>query len=288
MQQIIRFSLAALISASPLFAAAQSNPGCEILSRNLSLGSVSSEVRALQQFLTEQGFSVQIVGRFGPRTRAAVREFQSAHGISATGSVGPKTRALILQLKCGSMQNPSALDSKAVGLNQAMRKLWEDHITWTRLYIVEFIGGLPDATTTAARLLRNQEDIGAAIKPYYGDAAGNQLTTLLKAHIQGAVDILSAAKANDQTRLATAKQSWYDNANQIAAFLNQANPNNWPLATLQQHMKTHLDLTLDEAVQQLQGNYSASAADYDSVHSQILMLADVLSKGIIAQFPDKF
>jgi hypothetical protein len=192
------------------------------------------------------------------------------------------------------MSNPSPMSAGSsasatgIAFNKAMRQLWEDHITWTRLYIVEAVAGNPGVGQTAARLLKNQEDIGNAIKSYYGNAAGDQLTALLKEHIQGAVDILNAAKANDTQKLATAKTAWYDNANQIAAFLNGANPNNWPLAAMQAHMKEHLDLTLQEAVDELQGNYSASIADYDKVHPQILGLADTLSAGIIAQFPDKF
>lgn len=182
----------------------------------------------------------------------------------------------------------TASSDKAVDFNKAMRKLWEDHITWTRLYISEAVSGNPGASQTAARLLKNQEDIGNAIKPYYGDAAGTQLTTLLKTHIQGAVDILTAAKANNQTKLATAKTAWYENADQIADFLSQANSTSWPQATMRGHMKTHLDLTLEEAVDELGGKYEASIADYDKVHPQILGLADMLSDGIIAQYPEKF
>src|SRR5262245_8661468 len=78
-----------------------------------------------------------------------------------------------------------------------MRKLWEDHITWTRLFIVSFAAGLPDTDPTAQRLLQNQTDLGNAIKPFYGDAAGNQLTALLHDHILIAADLLTAAKAGD-------------------------------------------------------------------------------------------
>ena len=82
-----------------------------------------------------------------------------------------------------------------------MRKLWEDHITWTRLAIVSFAGGLPDLQATEARLLANQVDIGNAIKPYYGRTAGNRLTALLKEHILGAVALLQAAKSGDQAAI---------------------------------------------------------------------------------------
>jgi len=169
-----------------------------------------------------------------------------------------------------------------------MRKLWEDHITWTRLYILSAAENSADKDATTQRLLQNQVDIGNAVKPYYGDAAGNQLTALLKDHILGAAGILAAAIAGDNAGVQAASDKWYANANDIAAFLNGANPNNWPLATLQSAMKTHLDQTLQEAVDHLQGNHAADVADYDMVHEHILMMADVLSGGIINQFPNQF
>jgi hypothetical protein len=182
----------------------------------------------------------------------------------------------------------SGIPASQVDFNSAMRKLWEDHVTWTRLYIVEAVGNLPDKDITAARLLKNQEDIGNAVKAYYGDDAGNQLTALLKTHISGAVDILAAAKAGNQAKLALASTAWYKNADDIATFLSTANPTNWPLDNMKAGMKMHLDLTLTEAVDQLKGNYAASVADYDKVHLHILGLADLLSDGIIKQFPNKF
>jgi hypothetical protein len=97
-----------------------------------------------------------------------------------------------------------ALTARQAAFHDAMRKLWEDHITWTRLAIVSFAGGLPDLQATEARLLANQVDIGNAIKPYYGSTAGNRLTALLKDHILGAVALLQAAKSGDQTAIGKA------------------------------------------------------------------------------------
>jgi hypothetical protein len=184
--------------------------------------------------------------------------------------------------------SPSGISQKQIDLRIAMRKLWEDHITWTRLYVVDVAAGNKGASDTAARLLKNQEDIGNAIKPYYGDDAGNKLTTLLKDHILGAVAVLTAAKAGNKTTLQAASADWYKNADDIAAFLSTANPANWPAAAMKDGMKMHLDLTLAEAVAELGGKYPESVADYDKVHDHILGLADALSGGIIAQFPAKF
>ena len=180
------------------------------------------------------------------------------------------------------------MSQKEYALRADMRKLWEDHITWTRMVIVDFAAGLPDLKAAETRLLRNQADIGNAIKPYYGTAAGNTLTKLLRTHILEAVPVLTYAKAGDKAKLTQALARWYANANQIARFLTTANPANWPLAMTTQMMKDHLALTTDEAVARLQGKWTADIAAYDRVHTEILKMADMLSDGLVAQFPGRF
>ena len=113
-----------------------------------------------------------------------------------------------------------------------MRKLWEDHVTWTRLAIVTFADGSAGFDATATRLMQNQDDIGDAIKPFYGEAAGEQLMALLKDHIGIAVQLLQAAKAGDDAAFEKANTAWYANANDIADFLARANPRYWPQASL--------------------------------------------------------
>jgi hypothetical protein len=182
----------------------------------------------------------------------------------------------------------AAPTAKQVRLHDRMRKLWEDHITWTRLAIVSFAADLPDFDQTAARLLRNQDDIGNAIKPYYGRRAGNRLTALLKEHIAGAVELLQAAKAGDDAKFAAAKEAWYRNGRQIARFLSNANPRFLPFAATNRLMQGHLDQTLDEAAHRLGGDFPADIRDYERIHRHILMMADAISNGIIKQFPRRF
>jgi hypothetical protein len=188
--------------------------------------------------------------------------------------------------QAASAQTPSA--SKVVALHEAMDKLWTDHVTYTRLVIVDFDANSPELKPHIARLLRNQVDIGNAIKPFYGRAAGNRLTALLTTHIKQAVPVLQAAKAGDKTALKAALAAWYANANQIAAFLTKANPANWPLAATTKMMNTHLKLTTSEAVAHLKGNWKADIAAYDAVRAEILMMAHTLADGIVKQFPQRF
>lgn len=199
-----------------------------------------------------------------------------------------KILLVLIFIAVASMTASAADKMMASDLRSGMHKLWEDHIVYTRNFIISFAGNLPDQDAVSARLLQNQVDIGDAIKPFYGDAAGSQLTSLLKDHILGAVEILKAAKAGDKAATDAAVLKWQANADQIATFLSNANPKNWPAATMKSEMRQHLDLTLKEATDRLGGNYAADIKDYDEIHHHILGLANALTDGIVKQFPDRF
>lgn len=180
----------------------------------------------------------------------------------------------------------SSADAKGEALRLAMRKLWSDHVVWTRNYIIEAVADDPSASAAAARLMKNQEELGAAVAPFYGAQAGTKLTDLLKQHISIAVDLVAAAKAGDNAKVADADKRWHDNAADIATFLSGANPN-WPRATLLAMLNEHLAVTTQEATARIQKNWNADVAAFDSVYTQAMHMADALTDGIIKQFPDK-
>jgi hypothetical protein len=169
-----------------------------------------------------------------------------------------------------------------------MRQLWEDHIVWTRLAIISLTTDASDTEATLGRLLQNQTDIGNAVKPFYGEAAGDKLTAELRRHILIAADLIAAAKAGDQAKLAEEQARWEENADDIAAVLNSVNPRHFNLTALKTEMRMHLRLTTEEPVARLQGNWAADVAAYDEIHGHILHLADYLSDGIVKQFPKRF
>lgn len=169
----------------------------------------------------------------------------------------------------------------------ALRKLWSDHVIWTRQYIVAAVAGTPDAEAAAGRLLTNQEDIGAAIVPYYGQAAGDRLTELLKEHILIAVDLVAAATAGDQGAFATHDARWTANIGELAAFLSGANPY-WPERDVLDLLALHLKLTKDETVARITRDWAADARAFDDIFTEIMVVADTLHDGLAAQFPDRF
>lgn len=173
-------------------------------------------------------------------------------------------------------------------LNEGMRKLWSDHMHWT-LTTVDAFFHHPDALNdNLNRLLQNQQDIGAAIVPYYGQAAGDQLAALLTEHIELAVPVLTAAQNNDQAALDTAIANWNQNAKDIANFLTAANPDNWPQSATEPALLHHIEHTIDYSVKLLNNDHSGALTTFEHALGHMLQLADTLSKGIAKQSPDKF
>jgi hypothetical protein len=178
--------------------------------------------------------------------------------------------------------------AKAITFHDQMRALWEAHGSWTHMVIVSFVANLPNLSAEEQVLLHNQVDIGNAVKPYYGKAAGNELTKLLKEHILGAVKVLIAAKSGDQAKLAHAEAAWFANGRQIADFLHAADPRFLSRAAARNMMKVHLNQVIEQAVDELNGNYAADARAFAPYIRHILDMADMISSAIIRQFPSRF
>lgn len=195
--------------------------------------------------------------------------------------------AVLISNPSFSQMKMDKMSASAITLKTNMRQLWEEHVTWTRNVILCLVDNLPGSDQAVKRLLKNQVDIGNAIKPYYGEDAGKKLTDLLTPHITISAEVVKAAKAGDKAALDAANKKWFANADEISAFLSKANPN-WPLADMKKMMDDHLKLTTDEAVQRIKKDYDADIVAFDKVHVEILQMSDMLAEGILKQFPDKF
>ena len=208
--------------------------------------------------------------------------------LAAGPGYGPVTTMDMSQHSSQAMSNQGPRStSKQIGLYTAMAHLWAQHMEWTYATVVTFAQGSPALTPSLNRLLQNQADIGDAIKPFYGDAAGDQLTALLKEHINEAVPVLTAAKAGDSAALQIAVADWYANAKEIGDFLATANPK-WDKAEMENMMKSHITQTIAYASDALAGDYAKAIANYGIAEQHMQEMSDMLSAGLIQQFPGQF
>ena len=192
----------------------------------------------------------------------------------------------LLPLKVYAIDNDIPINNSIVNLKMDERKLWIDHVTWTRNFIVSDLASLPDKSIVLQRLLKNQDDIGASIKPYYGEEAGNKLSKLLREHISIGGQVVDAAKSNNKTDLDKYNKLWYKNADDIADFLSSANPN-WSNSELKDMLHKHLEFVTSQVVARINKNWKADVEAYDKGEDHMIKFADVLSGGIIKQFPEK-
>lgn len=194
---------------------------------------------------------------------------------------------LITPIKVYSIDNKNILTTSSVTLKSDERKLWIDHVLWTRNFIISDLSSLPDEDFILQRLLKNQDDIGNSISPYYGEEAGNKLSELLREHISIASQVVDAAKNNKKAELDKYNTLWYKNADEIADFLSKANPN-LQNTELKNMLHRHLELVTDQAVARINKLWPADIEAYDTGENHMIHFSDIISDAIIKQFPEKF
>lgn len=182
--------------------------------------------------------------------------------------------------------NPNWTPSK-VDLNQKLRTLWEQHIYWTRLTINSIVSRLPDEKETTARLLRNPSDFAALLEPLYGSGIATMFANLFREHLTIAAELVKALQSGNTAAASDAQKRWYANADAIANFLSRINPY-WSKEDWRNMLYEHLRLTGIEATSRLSGNYIENIAINDQIEPQALKMADVMTHGIVQQFPSAF
>lgn len=201
-------------------------------------------------------------------------------------SVGLLVTGLVLS-GCGDDQATAGEDGTALTqteLRVAIRGLFEERVAWTRIWLVDTVEGLPGAPRSAERLLRNDADLGAAIVPFYGQAAGDRLTELLDAAVGHASSAVTAARSGDAEGFAMARSAWEASADEVAVFLEGANPA-WDADVVSGLLRDCIDEAVNEASAMLEGRHVDAWAAYDRHAGTAAGVADALAAGIAGQFP---
>jgi hypothetical protein len=188
--------------------------------------------------------------------------------------------------KENTIEKSSASYTGDVELTNHMVDLWEQHVSWNRNVMLCIVDELPGTALAIERLQQNKIEIGNTIKPYYGEAAGNELAKLLQSHISISVEVMTFAKAGKQIELQDANDRWYKNADAIASFLAGIN-SYWATDKIQLIIKDQLRFTTTQAICRINKDYPADIIAYDKAHADILLIAEIFADGIANQFPEK-
>lgn len=177
--------------------------------------------------------------------------------------------------------------NKILDLNNTFRKLWTDHVIWTRFVIMGIAENSPDIQLITKRLFQNPKDFEKVFVKYYGMEKAKKFSQLLTEHLTIAGDLVVASKKQDTNLVNQLDKKLYKNADEIAKFLNDINKY-WDEKEMKKMMYDHLDLIKAEANYILTNKYEESIKIFDKIQNQALKMADMYTEGIMKQFQNKF
>lgn len=206
------------------------------------------------------------------------------------------TTMMMIPLAAGAQPTPqnSASDNaaapadKKVETRLALRQLWINHIFWVRAVVVATHDKNQAAAKAAdTQAVDNAKAIAAAITPFYGQPASDQLFKLLAGHYKAVKAYLMATDQNNDDDKTAAEKELYANATQIADFLAGANPA-WPKDAVLPVLNSHAGLHILQINQIYAGQYDQEAKTWQAFEENVNTIADTLATGLEKQFPDKF
>lgn len=170
-------------------------------------------------------------------------------------------------------------------LNNIFRQLWEQHIMWTRSFIISTVDDLKDLEYVTKRLLKNPNDFADLFNTFYGSEKSNKFQKLFEEHLLIAADLVNQAKNNNTEKINETREKWYKNADEISEFLSSINVF-WEKEQWQKMLYEHLKMTENEAVTRIEKQFQENIDIYDEIENQALKMADYMSQGIWKQFRD--
>jgi len=187
---------------------------------------------------------------------------------------------------CPCVQFPPAKPMPPIGeipapdLSKLMRKLWSQHVYWTRMVLLSIAHRLPDQDATTARLLQNPKDLGALFGRYFGPEAAKTISDLLTEHLEIGAKIMTALRDKKPMEAEALTRQWYANADRMAEAFSRIYPN-YNREELRKMLYEHLKLTTDEVAMRLAGNFAADIAAFDKVEKEALDMADYFTAGLV-------
>lgn len=173
-----------------------------------------------------------------------------------------------------------------LNLNNELRRLWEEHIVWTKLTIMALANNDPDTEAITNRLLKNADDFGHLFESFYDKNTSKQFSNLIRDHLTIVADLVLAAKKEDVNSVKMIDDKWHKNADDISKFMHSINPY-FNESEIRNMFYNHLTLTKNEAVAILSNKYDETIKIFDEIEIQALMMSDMFLEGFTKQFKDQ-
>lgn len=160
-----------------------------------------------------------------------------------------------------------------------IRRLWSQHVYWTRFFIISTVSELGDLQAATKHLLQISKDFAQLLCPFFGGKAAGRFDKLFTEHLMIGGDLVNAAKNGQTDQANTLRAKWYENADEIAEFLSSLN-RCWNEKMWKEMLYSHLKMTEKEAALRLEKNYTADINNFDAIENEAMKMADHMFCGI--------
>lgn len=175
---------------------------------------------------------------------------------------------------------------KTIALNQLLRKTLSEHSFWIRNYLHASFFNSPDKQAIETRLEKNVKDLVTIFSTYYNHGRQDALLLQLKENI---LLISKAAQlAKNRRPLTEVINQWKKNAERIASLISSLNNAEWPFSFIKTKLTDQILLIAQELEAMQENNWKKALDLFDINLEYILQFADIIDKGIRAEFPQKF
>jgi len=172
-------------------------------------------------------------------------------------------------------------------LGNYLRFLWLQQVYWLRMAIQSELWNLSDAEYVMNRLLENPQDFQMALKTFYGDENAKKFADLLTNHLTLISHYVMAIRDGNAQAAADAENQLNNNGVQMVSFLTSINPN-WTASDLQRMLSEYMNLTKEEIDATMSQNFENSINIFADIERGALEMADMMTKGIVKQYPQYF
>jgi hypothetical protein len=177
----------------------------------------------------------------------------------------------------------NCITSGQMNLINTLRKFWLELPMWRRAYLVSYASNFGDVEMVGNKLYQMPTDIGDVLEVFFGDTIARKIEGMLREQIVIGAEILRSEKTGDTKAINESTARLYQNADQMAAYFAQINPN-WDETVWKNLLYDYYKTTILEMVTILAGKYAESITLYESMENQALNLADYMAKGMIPYF----
>ena len=179
------------------------------------------------------------------------------------------------------------------------RTLWTRYALGMINYSVSDFGSMASTPAVEKNLSRNAAAVGDYFIPYYGITAGTKIGALLSVLLVNGTRVVEAIK-NKKTDITVYTDIWSRQIDDLATYLNELNPSQYPKSLLEEMLVNLTGFWADDFQARYKNDFAADAVALDNIlkvavsglpnhtNKGYSSLADILSRGLIAQFPLSF